>query len=45
MAGTAGAARAGTAAGRKVPAERGRMGNRSGAVPGEGKVLRANQPK
>ena len=45
MAGTAGAVRAGTAAGRKVPAERGRMGNRSGAVPGEGKVLRANQPK
>ena len=36
---------AGTAAGRKMPAERGRMGNRSGAVPGEGKVLRANQPK
>ena len=45
MAGTAGAVRAGTAAGRKMPAERGRMGNHSGAVPGEGKVLRANQPK
>ena len=45
MAGTAGAVRAGTAAGRKMPAERGRMGNYSGAVPGEGKVLRVNQPK
>ncbi len=32
-------------AGGKMPAVRGGMGNHSGAVAGEGKVLRVNQPK
>lgn len=37
--------RAVPAAGVKMPAVRGGMGNHSGAVTGEGKVLRINQPK
>ena len=45
MAGAAAAVRTGMAAGRKMPAERGGMGNHSGAVAGHGKVIRVNQPK
>ena len=37
--------RAVPAAGVKMPAVRGGMGNHSGAIAGEGKVLRVNQPK
>ena len=45
MADAAVSERAVPAAGGKMPAVRGGMGNHSGAVAGEGKVLRINQPK
>ena len=43
MAGAAATVRAGAAAGREMPAERGHMGNHSGAAAGYGKAGRVSQ--